>query len=86
MLFDLSEDFWDVKGRDEKGDGKEDLEGKEASPVAAGPDLFQGTNEKSKDERSHNDAETGPRKVIPEPDFRQSHAKVHGGKRKINQT
>jgi hypothetical protein len=86
LLLDLPDDSWNVKGKDEKTDGKEDLEGKEIPPVAAGPDLFQGADEKSKDKRPYNNTEARPCKVIPEPDFRQTHAKVHGGERKINQT
>ena len=54
--------------------------------MTAGLNLFQGTHEKGKNERPHDDAQSGAKKIIPEPDLGQPHAKVHRGKGGINQT
>ena len=54
--------------------------------MTAAPNLFQGADEKGKNERPHDDAQSGAKKITPEPDLGQPHAEVHRGKGGINQT
>jgi hypothetical protein len=63
-------DFWDEQGEDEKSYREKDLEGDEISPVAAGPNFLEGTDEESEDKRAHNNPETRSRKIVPETDLR----------------
>jgi hypothetical protein len=49
-------DFWDEQGEEEKGYREKDFEGDEVSPVAAGPNFLEGSDEESKNEGSHDDA------------------------------
>jgi hypothetical protein len=57
------------EGENKKGNGEKHFEGKEFSPVSGNPDIFQGSNEKSEDKGSHDDAESRSEKIIPEVDF-----------------
>ena len=49
-------DFWDEQGEDEESDREKDFEGDEISPMPAGPNFLEGSDEESKDERSDDNA------------------------------
>jgi len=66
---DLFNDFGNEEGKDNETHGEENLEGDKPIPIAAGPDLLKGAHEESEDKGSHDDAQSGTEKIIPEPDF-----------------
>ena len=78
-------DFWDEQGEDEKSYTEKDFEGDEIFPVATGPNFFEGADEESEDERSYDNAQTRSPQIVPKPDSRQAHTKIHGSEGEINQ-
>src|SRR5512141_1332171 len=83
--FYLLDDPGDEEGEDEEGHGEEHLEGEQAPPVAARPDVPDGADEKSENEDPDDDAEGGSEEVIPKPHPGQAHAEIHGREGKIDQ-
>lgn len=85
LFFDLLYDSRDEKRKHKEAQGEEDFKRKQLTPIPTGPDFFQSPYKKSKNESPHKDAQSSGKKIVPEPDFGQSHAKIHGSKWKINE-
>src|SRR5512141_262126 len=83
--FYLLDDPGDEEGEDEESHGEEHLEGEQASPVAARPDVPDGANEQGENEDPDDDAEGGSEEVIPQSHPGQAHAEIHGREGKIDQ-
>ncbi len=80
------DDLWDEKRKDKEDYREKNLERKQLTPLTAGPNLFQGSDEESKYESSNKDAQAGPCKIIPESYLRDTHSEIHNGERKIDQS
>jgi hypothetical protein len=78
-------DLGNEKRENKKPYGEENLKGYQLFPVAGGPYIFYRPDEKGEDKRTHDNAQAGSRNIVPESDFGESHAKVHGRKWKVKQ-
>ncbi len=86
FLFKPLDDLGDEQGKNKKTDRKKDFARQELNPIPAGPDLFKGSDKKSKDKCPHQDTQGCPPKIVPETDPGQPHAEIHGREGEIDQT
>ena len=80
------DDLGDEERKDEQPHGKEDPKANELTPVSGGPYIFEGCEEEYEDESPDNNPQACPKEIIPETDLGQSHTKIQGRKRKIDET